>query len=62
MKSGDEALKQLLALLSPWPQRWKPEAPPCFLLLGQFLEMLSQGILAPEEKNTCFCVVLWLNA
>lgn len=28
MRSGDKALKQLLALLSPWLQRWKPEACP----------------------------------
>lgn len=50
VRSGDEALKQLLALLNPWPQRWKPEACPgssLFPALGTVLGNVFHGDFGP---------------
>lgn len=49
-RSDDEALKQLLALLSPWPQKWKPEACPgssLFPVLGAVLGNAFPGDFGP---------------
>lgn len=54
VRSGDEALKQLLALLDPWPQRWKPEAYPgssLFPALGSSWKCFSRGFWALKRKT-----------
>lgn len=45
LRSGDEALEQLLALLSPWPQRWKPEACPGSSLFPALGAVLGNAFL-----------------
>lgn len=45
VRSGDEALEQLLSLLSPWTQRWKPEACPGSSLFPALEAVLGNAFL-----------------
>lgn len=68
MRSGEEALKQLLALLSSCPESWEAGACPgsCLspaLSCGSSWKCFSRGFwYAPEVENTRCRVALWLNA